>query len=212
MDIGTRAGRDRAAPFDDIRARAGACTDCDLWKPATATVFGEGPVPASLMLMGEQPGDHEDREGRPFVGPAGKLLDEALTDASIDRSAVYLTNAVKHFKFVKGRNGKTRIHKTPTRTEVAACRQWWELELEIVQPAVLGLLGATAAQAVLGPEFRVSRQRAQPFELPGGVVAIATIHPSAVLRTREGRADVYAGFVEDLVTIASHTRGKRQGS
>jgi uracil-DNA glycosylase family protein len=138
MDIGTRAGRDRAAPFDDIRARAGACTDCDLWKPATATVFGEGPVPASLMLMGEQPGDHEDREGRPFVGPAGKLLDEALTDASIDRSAVYLTNAVKHFKFVKGRNGKTRIHKTPTRTEVAACRQWWELELEIVQPAVLG--------------------------------------------------------------------------
>jgi DNA polymerase len=191
-------------PLDEVRAAALACKDCGLWEHATQTVFGEGPVPAALMLMGETPGDHEDREGRPFVGPAGHLLDEALKDASIDRSSTYLTNAVKHFKFVRGRNGKTRLHKTPNRTEVAACRQWWERELEMVQPTVLGLLGATAAQAVLGPDFRVSKQRGERFELPSGVVAIATIHPSAVLRAREERADVYAGFVGDLETIAAH--------
>jgi DNA polymerase len=190
--------------LDEIRARARACKDCDLWEDATQTVFGEGPVPSSLMLMGETPGDHEDREGRPFVGPAGHLLDEALADASVDRSSIYLTNAVKHFKFARGRNGKTRLHKTPNRSEVAACRQWWERELEIVQPTTLGLLGATAAQAVLGPAFRVSKQRGEAFELPSGRVAIATIHPSAVLRARDERAEVYAGFVRDLETIAAH--------
>ena len=207
MTVETHTGGERLAALEAVRIQAAACRDCDLWKPATETVFGEGPVPSTLMLMGEQPGDHEDREGRVFVGPAGKLLDEALVDAAIDRSSVYLTNAVKHFKFATGRNGKVRIHKTPSRAEVAACRQWWERELEIVQPQVLGLLGATAAQAVLGPSFRVSRQRAQPFDLPGGIVAIATIHPSAVLRARDERAEVYAGFVADLVTIASQLRG-----
>ncbi len=139
--------------YREVRAAAEGCRDCDLWKPATQTVFGEGPVPAALMLMGETPGDHEDREGHPFVGPAGHLLDEALERAGIDRTTLYLTNAVKHFKFVPGRSSKVRLHKTPNRTEVAACRQWWEREVEIVQPAVLGLLGATAAQAVLGPSF-----------------------------------------------------------
>ena len=184
--------------FSELWTQACACKDCDLWEHATQTVFGEGPVPSSLMLMGETPGDHEDREGRPFVGPAGHLLDEALADASIDRSSIYLTNAVKHFKFVRGRNGKARLHKTPNRREVAACRQWWERELELVQPTTLGLLGATAAQAVLGPAFRVSTQRGEPFELLSGMVAIATIHPSAVLRARDERAEVHAGFVRDL--------------
>ena len=191
------------AALEEVRRQAAGCRACDLWEHATATVFGEGPVPARLMLMGEQPGDREDREGRPFVGPAGHLLDEALTDAGIDRSQVYLTNAVKHFKFEMGRNGKVRIHKTPNRAEADACRQWWERELEIVQPAVLGLLGAVAAQAVLGPAFRVTRERGRPFELESGVVAIATIHPSAVLRARDDRAKVLSGFVADLETIAA---------
>jgi uracil-DNA glycosylase family protein len=194
--------RDVDRVLAEVRAEAATCKACDLWKAATATVFGEGAAPAALMLLGEEPGDHEDRQGRPFVGPAGRLLDEALELAGIDRASVYLTNAVKHFKFVAG-NGKTRLHKPPNRAEVAACRQWWEREIEIVQPVVLGLLGATAAQAVLGAEFRVSRHRAEPFELASGLVAIATIHPSAVLRARENRAEAYAGFVSDLETIAS---------
>ena len=196
--------------FSELWTQACACKDCDLWEHATQTVFGEGPVPSSLLLMGETPGDHEDREGRPFVGPAGRLLDEALADASIDRSSIYLTNAVKHFKFVRGRNGKARLHKTPSRGEVAACRQWWERELELVQPTTLGLLGATAAQAVLGPAFRVSKQRGEPFELLSGIVAIATIHPSAVLRARDERAEVHAGFVRDLETIAAHVGTARR--
>ena len=199
-----------AATVARIRREAADCRRCPLWEHATQTVFGEGPVPSSLMLMGETPGDHEDREGRPFVGPAGHLLDEALADASIDRSSIYLTNAVKHFKFVRGRNGKARLHKTPNRSEVAACRQWWERELELVQPTTLGLLGATAAQAVLGQAFRVSTQRGEPFELPSGIVAIATIHPSAVLRARDERAEVYAGFVRDLETIAAHVGTARR--
>jgi uracil-DNA glycosylase family protein len=189
--------------FDEVRRDAAACRACDLWEHASATVFGEGPVPASLMLMGEQPGDHEDKEGRVFVGPAGHLLDAALADAGIDRSSVYLTNAVKHFKFVTGRGGKVRLHKSPNRAEVAACRQWWERELAMVRPRVLGLLGAVAAQAVLGSSFRVSKQRGEQFDLPSGAVAIATIHPSAVLRSADERAKVYAGFVRDLETIAA---------
>jgi uracil-DNA glycosylase family protein len=188
--------------FAEVRRAAAACRDCDLWEHASQTVFGEGPVPAALMLMGETPGDHEDREGRPFVGPAGHLLDDALAAAGIDRSAVYLTNAVKHFKFVKARNGKVRLHKTPSRSEVAACRQWWGRELELVQPRVLGLLGATAAQAVLGPGFRVTKQRGERFDLDSGPVAIATIHPSAVLRAGDERAAVYSAFVRDLEVIA----------
>jgi DNA polymerase len=195
-----------------VRAEAEECRACDLWKPATQTVFGEGPVPASLMIMGETPGDHEDREGHPFVGPAGHLLDEALERAGLDRSTLYLTNAVKHFKFVRGRSDKVRLHKSPNRAEVAACRQWWERELEIVEPAVLGLLGAVAAQAVFGPGFRVTKQRGEVLDVPaappgrGGeprrIVAIATIHPSAVLRAGDRRAEMMDGFVRDLEAIA----------
>ncbi|MDQ1381252.1 MAG: uracil-DNA glycosylase [Actinomycetota bacterium] len=198
----------REKVYRELRAEAARCRACDLWKPATQTVFGEGPVPASLMLMGETPGDHEDREGHPFVGPAGHLLDQALERVGIDRSTLYLTNAVKHFKFVPGRNAKVRLHKTPNRAEVAACRPWWERELEMVEPSVLGLLGATAAQAVLGPSFRVSKQRGEPFAVDvrnasPKIVAIATIHPSAVLRAGDRRAETMDGFVRDLATMAA---------
>src|SRR5207302_3213908 len=174
----------------------------DLWRGATQVVFGEGPVPAPLMLMGEVPGDKEDKAGHPFVGPAGRVLDDALAEAGIERSQVYMTNAVKHFKWVPARGGKVRLHKKPNQAEIAACRQWWERELEVVQPEVLGLLGATAAQAVLGPKFRVSKQRGEWFELPSGVSVIATIHPSAVLRAQERRDEEFAGLVRDLKLIA----------
>jgi uracil-DNA glycosylase len=190
--------------FDAARAEAAACTACDLWEDATGTVFGEGPVSAALVLIGETPGDREDREGRPFVGPAGRVLDDALEAAGIDRSTTYITNAVKHFKFVPTRNGHVRLHKTPNRAEIAACRKWWELELEIVRPSIVGLLGATAGRALLGPQFRVTTQRGQPFPLESGGMAIATIHPSAVLRAGHRRSDVYDGLVTDLKTIASH--------
>jgi DNA polymerase len=190
---------DPRSAYEQVAAAAVRCTACDLYRRATQTVFGEGPVPAQLMLMGEVPGDKEDLAGHPFVGPAGRILDEALKEAGIDRAAAYLTNAVKHFKFEQ--RGKVRIHKKPSQAEVAACRQWWERELEVVQPRVLGLLGAVAAQAVLGPSFRVTRQRGEWFDLPSGVQATATIHPSAVLRAQERRDEEYAGLVRDLLAI-----------
>jgi DNA polymerase len=186
--------------LDELREQALGCRACDLWRDATQTVFGEGPVPATLMLMGEVPGDREDTEGHVFVGPAGRLLDEALAAAGIDRNDVYLTNAVKHFKFE--RRGKVRIHKKPNRTEVAACRPWWERELEVVRPQVIGLLGATAAQAVLGNEFRLTRHRGEWFDV-GTARATATIHPSAVLRAGDRRAEEYDGLVRDLCKIAA---------
>jgi uracil-DNA glycosylase len=184
--------------LDRLRTEAASCKDCDLWEHATQTVFGEGPSDAPLMLIGEVPGDKEDKQGKPFVGPAGRILDDALAEAGIDRSLVYLTNAVKHFKFVPARGGKVRLHKKPNQTEIAACRQWWERELEAVQPHVLGLLGATAAQAVFGPQFRVTKQRGEWLEGPHGIDALATIHPSAVLRAQERRDEEYAGLVRDL--------------
>ena len=187
--------------FAEIRSAAARCTACDLYQDATQTVFGEGPVPAALMLMGEVPGDKEDVAGHPFVGPAGRVLDEALEEAGIDRSHVYLTNAVKHFKFE--RRGKVRVHKKPNQSEVAACKQWWQRELEVVQPDVLGLLGATAAQAVFGTAFRVTKQRGEWLDLDGGIAAVATIHPSAVLRAQERRDEEFAGLVRDLRVIAS---------
>jgi DNA polymerase len=184
----------------ELRRNAAECTACDLYKEATQTVFGEGPEDARLVLMGEVPGDKEDLAGHPFVGPAGKILDEALEEVGLVRAEVYLTNAVKHFKFE--RRGKVRIHKKPNAAEVAACRQWWEAELAGVQPEVLGLLGATAGQAVFGPSFRVTKQRGQWLEAPGGVPTVATIHPSAVLRAPpERRDDEYAGLVADLQLI-----------
>jgi DNA polymerase len=185
------------ASLDELRARAESCVACDLYRHATQTVFGEGPPHATLMLMGEQPGDQEDKQGHPFVGPAGGVLDRALDAAEIDRDQVYVTNAVKHFKWEP--RGKVRLHKKPTASEIGACRPWWEAELAAVRPAVLGCLGATAAQAVFGTRFRVTKQRGDWFELPGGVWAIATIHPSAVLRAEDEQRDEYfEGLVHDL--------------
>ena len=188
--------------YDDLAAAAAACTDCDLFRGATQVVFGVGPVPARLMLLGEQPGDREDRAGLPFVGPAGALLRRACDDAGIDVEEAYLTNAVKHFKWE--RRGKVRLHKKPNAAEVHVCSQWWERELEMVTPDVLCCLGATAAQAVLGRSFRVSRERGALVHLEHrGIDVVATIHPSAVLRARDAdRDDAYAQFVGDLRSVA----------
>ena len=186
--------------LDQLRERARGCTACDLYKDATQTVFGEGPPDARLVLMGEVPGDKEDLAGHPFVGPAGKILDEALADAGLERDAIYLTNAVKHFKFE--RRGKVRLHKKPNAAEMLACRQWWEAEVDAIHPDVLGILGATAGQAVFGPTFRVTKERGQWLETPSGVATVATIHPSAVLRAQERRDEEYAGLVRDLQIIA----------
>jgi DNA polymerase len=195
-------GLDAGVSLDELRKRAASCTACDLYERATQTVFGEGPGHAPLMLMGEQPGDQEDKQGHPFVGPAGGVLDRALDAAGIDRDAVYVTNAVKHFKWEP--RGKVRLHKKPNVAEMTACRQWWEAELDAVQPRVLGCLGATAAQAVFGSSFRVTKQRGQWFELPSGVAALATIHPSAVLRADdELRDEFFDGLVTDLETMAT---------
>ena len=186
----------------DLRAEAAACEACDLHKLGTRTVFGEGPEGADLVLMGEQPGDQEDRAGRPFVGPAGRVLDRALEEAGIDRSRVYVTNAVKHFKWKP--QGKVRLHQKPNAKEIAACRQWWMQELAMVKPKVLCCLGATAAQAVFGSKFRVTKQRGELFEIAHDVLGTATIHPSAILRAPddEARQAERRAFTEDLRTVA----------
>jgi DNA polymerase len=195
-----------APSLSSLRAEASECTRCDLYRDATQTVFGEGPARARLVLIGEQPGDREDREGHPFVGPAGHLLDRALDAAGIDRASVYLTNAVKHFKWKRG-SGKVRLHQKPNREEVRACAPWWEAELAVVRPDLVVLLGATAAQAVLGPKVRVTRDR--------GIVlgaddthafdALVTVHPSAVLRTKPPERDVaFDALVHDLEVAAGH--------
>jgi uracil-DNA glycosylase len=184
-----------------MREAAQSCHGCDLWRDATQTVFGEGPAHAELVLVGEQPGDQEDLQGHPFVGPAGRLLDRGLESAGIDASAVYRTNAVKHFKWEP--RGKRRIHKKPSRWEVAACRPWLVAELEALSPRVLVLLGATAAQALFGPSFRVTRERGRELEGPGDAAALATVHPSAILRARdEDRAHEMELFVADLRAAA----------
>nr|WP_232328162.1 UdgX family uracil-DNA binding protein [Kibdelosporangium sp. MJ126-NF4] len=180
-----------------LRKEACACRNCDLYKDATQTVFGEGPARARMVLVGETPGDQEDRKGAPFVGPAGRLLDRAMHDAGIERTDVYLTNAVKHFKFTE--RGKRRIHKTPNRTEVVACRPWLLGELDEVKPELVVCLGSVAAKALLGPSFLVTRHRGEFFDLPDSTAkATATVHPSAVLRA-DNRDDAYGDFVNDLV-------------
>ena len=185
-----------------LREAAAGCQACPLWRTGTQTVFGEGSEGARLMLVGEQPGDREDLDGRPFVGPAGRLLDKALEEAGIDRTAVYVTNVVKHFKWEA--RGKRRIHKRPNAEEVAACRPWLEAEIETVKPEIVVLLGATAAQAVLGSSFRVSRQRGQFVESLTGPVLTATVHPSSILRApdEDARQAEYDAFVRDLKTVA----------
>jgi DNA polymerase len=181
-----------------LAADAQGCRACELWKRGTQTVFGAGPANAKVALVGEQPGDEEDRAGVPFVGPAGRLLDDAVHDAGLDRRRLYVTNAVKHFKWEA--RGKRRIHDKPNRGEVVACHQWLERELEVLRPdVVLVALGATAGQSLFGPKFRVGASRGVELELDGRPV-VATIHPSAVLRARsaEERADAYDGLVADL--------------
>jgi uracil-DNA glycosylase family protein len=192
----TKAGT-RVAELERLAAEAAGCTACDLYREATQTVFGEGRPTARLLLLGEQPGDQEDKAGEPFVGPAGRILDKALADVGVDRDDVYITNAVKHFKWIA--KGKRRIHQRPSAGEVAACRQWLEAELALVDPAVIVALGATAGQALFGSRFRVGASRSQVLDFNGRPL-VATIHPSAVLRAREPaeRDAQYAGFVADL--------------
>src|SRR5205814_2944072 len=175
-----------------------------IWKAATQTVFGEGSTKAVIMLVGEQPGDQEDRIGRPFVGPAGRLLDQALAEAEIDRSKVYVTNVVKHFKWAPAERGKRRIHKKPRYSEIEACRPWLDAELERVKPEVLVCLGASAARALLGKDFRVSRQRGQLIESPLAPHVIATVHPSSILRARDDQSqdEQLASFIQDLKQVA----------
>ena len=184
------------------------CEGCDLFRHATQAVFGEGPVKARVVFIGEQPGNDEDLEGRPFVGPAGKLLDRALRDAGIARSDVYLTNAVKHFKFEE--RGKRRLHKNPRASEVQACAPWLEAELEVVHPEVIVCLGATASQAIFGSSFRLTKERGRFFEHAFAESVTATVHPSAILRapTDRDRHDQYRQFVADLTAVAARLRRK----
>jgi len=185
-----------------LRKEAAGCKACDLWKTATQVVFGEGPAIAEAMFVGEQPGDQEDRAGKPFVGPAGRLLDKALVEAGIDRSATYMTNAVKHFKWQA--RGKRRVHQKPAWAEITACRPWLEAELTVVLPRVLVLLGAVAAQSLLGREFRVTQNRRKLIESDLAPAVTATIHPSAVLRgAPERREAEFAAFVDDLRFVAT---------
>ncbi|MFC0549437.1 UdgX family uracil-DNA binding protein [Planotetraspora thailandica] len=200
----TNIGAERFLPAEvslsALREAARGCEGCELFRNATQTVFGEGDPSARYLLVGEQPGDQEDRTGAPFVGPAGRMLDRGLGEAGIERGAVYVTNAVKHFKFVL--RGKRRIHQKPTAAEIDACRPWLDAEMRLVDPAVTIVLGATAARALLGPSFRVTRQRGVPVPRREGAFYVATIHPSAILRAPEPE-DAYAGFLADLRTAAA---------
>jgi uracil-DNA glycosylase family protein len=212
--------------LEGLRTAAAGCRACELWEPATQTVFGEGPDTARIVLVGEQPGDQEDRVGEPFVGPAGKMLDRALADARIDRRDAYVTNAVKHFRFTP--KGKRRIHQTPGPEHLRACRPWLEAEFAVLAPEVVVCLGATAAKALISPSFRITKDRGQliPWSLPGLAAVVddghqeadddepdegtpaqtwmlATTHPSAILRTPdESRAAAYDALVADLAVVA----------
>jgi DNA polymerase len=194
--------------LDELRGDAQGCRACDLWMHATQTVFGEGPAEAQLVLVGEQPGDQEDKAGRPFVGPAGAVLDEGLRAAGIDRSTVYVTNVVKHFKWERGGKSARRIHKKPNAAEIAACRQWLDGELQVIEPRVIVCLGATAAQALLGKRFRVTEQRGVPVPSPLAPVVIATVHPSSILRMPDpdARQAAEQEFVADLRVVAKYLK------
>ena len=208
-----RAGVATAAPLipsrptlKSLREIARGCTACHLYKLGTQTVFGEGARKATAMFVGEQPGNEEDLEGRPFVGPAGRLLDRALAEAGIDRDAAYVTNVVKHFKWEP--RGKRRIHAKPNALEITACRPWLEAELAVVQPKVVVCLGATAAQALLGPKFRVTKQRGLMLSSPLAPRITATVHPSSILRAPddEARRLETARFIADLKKVAAALR------
>jgi uracil-DNA glycosylase family protein len=195
------------ASLDEVRVAAAGCQACDLWERATQTVFGEGPEDASLMLVGEQPGDREDITGAPFVGPAGELLDRALAEAGIDRRMAYVTNVVKHFKWQP--RGKRRLHQRPNVEEIRACRPWFEAEVERVRPSAIVCLGATAAQALIAPSFRVTKQHGALMPSAFGPPIAATVHPASVLRAPDAsaRKAAYAGLVEDLRQIAADAAG-----
>ena len=200
-----------AASLDRLRKQAKSCRDCPLWANATQTVFGAGDPHAEVMLVGEQPGDEEDRKGLPFVGPAGRLLDRALEAAGIDRRHLYVTNAVKHFKWQL--RGKRRLHKTPAQREIDACRQWLEGEIRAIQPRAIVCLGATAARALLGRDFRVSVSRGKPVASPLAALVFATLHPSALLRLRDEKEKeaAFAQFVRDLSLLKQDSRGQNSG-
>jgi DNA polymerase len=189
-----------------LRAAAAGCRGCDLWVNATQTVFGEGPRTADVMFVGEQPGDQEDRQGHPFVGPAGQLLDAGLAEAGIDRSRVYVTNSVKHFKFVVIERGR-RLHKKPSAGEVRACNPWLQEEIRLVKPRVVVALGATAAQALLGKQFRVTQDRGKPIRTDFAEAVVATVHPSAVLRApADAREEARREFFADLKKVAAYLK------
>ncbi|HEV7735241.1 MAG TPA: UdgX family uracil-DNA binding protein [Candidatus Binatia bacterium] len=191
----------RSPTLTRLRAAAASCRDCDLWERATQTVFGEGPARARLLLVGEQPGDEEDVRGQPFVGPAGRLLDEALEAAGIDRRDAYVTNVVKHFKWEP--RGKRRIHQKPTAREIAACRRWLDAEIAAVRPEAIVCLGATAARALLGAGFRVTAHHGEAVESSLAPLVVATTHPSAVLRMpdADARRQAMAQLVDDLRAV-----------
>jgi uracil-DNA glycosylase len=201
------AAAESGAGLGKVAQLAAGCHGCDLWERATQTVFGQGPAPAPVMLVGEQPGDREDIEGAPFVGPAGQLLDRALTEAGIDREKVFVTNVVKHFKWRP--SGKRRLHEKPNKVEVAACHPWLEAELALVQPQALVCLGATAAGALLGPKVKVTQLALTPVPSSLASLVVATLHPSAILRAVDGDArDLgFARLVGDLRLVADRLGG-----
>jgi len=189
-----------------LREAAADCKACDLWENATQTVFGEGARRAKVLFIGEQPGNEEDLQGKPFVGPAGRLFDQALEEAGIDRRQTYVTNVVKHFKWEA--RGKRRIHKKPNTTEIQACKPWLEAEIAAVKPRIIVCLGATAAQTLLGNQFRVTRQRGQPVPSPLAPLVMATVHPSSILRApdEQARRSEMQQFVDDLTLVAEALR------
>jgi DNA polymerase len=201
-----------ASNLKSLREEAANCQACSLWKNATQTVFGEGPAHARAVLVGEQPGDKEDLAGKPFVGPAGQMLDRALEEAGIDRSKVYVTNAVKHFKFVA--RGKIRLHQKPTTPEIRACRQWYERELATIKPTLVVAMGATAAQSVFGKMTPINKNRGHLIDLEQGIQALVTVHPSYLLRLPDAQAKAreYERFVSDLKIAATLLRKSAHAS
>jgi uracil-DNA glycosylase len=195
--------------LQNLREASAGCKACDLWKLGTQTVFGEGSCHARVMMIGEQPGDKEDLQGRPFVGPAGAVLDKALAAAGIDRNDVYVTNIVKHFKWEP--RGKRRIHKKPNAMQITACRPWLDAELEVVKPEVVVLLGATAAQGIMGRDFRVTQHRGEWVQSEIAPYVIATVHPSSILRAPddESRHEEMRKFIDDLKAVAGQIRRRK---
>jgi DNA polymerase len=207
-----RPARTRAGKLHDLRTEAENCRACPLWRNATQTVFGEGPADAEVMFVGEQPGDKEDLAGKPFVGPAGRILDRALKDSGIARERTYVTNAVKHFKFVP--RGKARIHQKPVTPEIRACRQWYEAGVDLIKPSLVVALGATAAQSVLGKITTIGKVRGKVLDTEDGVKALVTVHPSYLLRVPDAAAKEreYARFVDDLKVAAAMLRNVKRAA